>query len=440
MKKWIYIFLAVCLFCSCQEDDGVTFDATVGQDAFTFTPIPGGAVMHYQLPDNKEVMGLKVRYRNAQGEEVLRSASYACDSVKLIGFNEAQQGVEAFVTLCNRANVESVPVRVTFDTEDSGPVAFFESLEVRPGWNGFNLKWDVPEGAEGLMHVFYLGESPFTEGVDTLLIGSYAFTGGEGEREFTLQQESSAHTVVVRTEDFAGYMVREGVWEDVASYKVGQLQAEDIKFIDVNNLSKEDPTAALGYMYLFDGDTKGRLPIIENQYKTFLAGPDAIGAPFVFDLGAETQIAQVKMYCMLYIRDFPYNTSPIPYSDVWNGQYQNKLPCSVTIYGTNNYDDRSSWVEIGKYEEAPDTPNENRWCQRCAANWDYLYNLRAATWEELENTEPESFTINVSADEGMYRYLVLVVNDTYITKYAHMDQNPNNYVTFQELEIFAKVN
>ena len=76
-------------------------------------------------------MGVKVRYRNAQGEDVLRTASYACDSIELIGFNEAQQNVEAFVTLCDRNNVESDPVKVTFSTKDSGPVAFFDKLQIK---------------------------------------------------------------------------------------------------------------------------------------------------------------------------------------------------------------------------------------------------------------------------------------------------------------------
>ena len=195
MKKWIYIFLAACFLCSCQDEEKVAFDATVGQDAFTFTPVPGGAVMHYKLPNDKEVMSIKVRYRNAQGEEMLRSASYACDSVELIGFNEAQQGVEAFVTLCDRANVESEPVRVTFDTKDSGPVSFFDNLSVTAGWHGFDMKYDVPDGARGLVHVFYLGESPFVSGLDTLLLGTYAFNGGSGEMHFDLQQKADSHTV-----------------------------------------------------------------------------------------------------------------------------------------------------------------------------------------------------------------------------------------------------
>ena len=440
MKKWIYIFLAACFLCSCQDEEKVAFDATVGQDAFTFTPVPGGAVMHYKLPNDKEVMSIKVRYRNAQGEEMLRSASYACDSVELIGFNEAQQGVEAFVTLCDRANVESEPVRVTFDTKDSGPVSFFDNLSVTAGWHGFDMKYDVPDGACGLVHVFYLGESPFVSGLDTLLLGTYAFNGGSGEMHFDLQQKADSHTVIIRTEDFAGYMVKEKVWENVGAYEVAQLPATEFTFTPSCNVV-DDPESKLGVSYLFDGDTKGlvNFPIKNvNEYYTFLAGPDAIGAPFIFEFDEPKQIAEVKLYAMLNLngRTIPYKGNIMPYSDIWNGQYQNKLPCSFTIYGTNNKDDQSSWVELNAYEELPSTPNENRWSQYCISNDGNTPRLQDA--EAVEAADPCVVTLQVRATEEPYRYLILVVNDTYDAKYAWVDQNPDNYVTLHELEVYTK--
>ena len=153
VKRFIYVLLMVCTFCCCKDDESTTFNVEIS-DSFSFTPVSGGAIMHYQLPKDGDVMGVKVRYRNAQGEDVLRTASYACDSIELIGFNEAQQNVEAFVTLCDRNNVESDPVKVTFSTKDSGPVAFFDKLQIKPSWKGFDMTWDVPAGAKGLVHVF----------------------------------------------------------------------------------------------------------------------------------------------------------------------------------------------------------------------------------------------------------------------------------------------
>lgn len=426
-----------CAFYSCEDDRTAVFDVEI-PDGFSFRTMPGGAVMYYQLPKNKDVMGIRVRYRNAQGQDVLRTASYACDSIELTGFDEARTGVEAFVTLCDRNNVESEPVRVTFDTENSGPVAFFDNLKITPGWNGFNMRWDVPSGARGLVHVFYLGKSPFTSESDTLLMGSYAFNGGKGSMQFEPKQRAAQYTVVVRTEDFAGYTVKEKEWENVDSYSVMKLEPENFEFTTPVPVITNS-TAKLGVEYLFDGNLKGVFPVIETEYNTFLAGPNAFGKPFVVDFGTAKQIAQVKLYAIrngagTFLRKD--SGSPALYKDIWDGEYQNKLPSSLTIYGTDNKDDRTSWVEIGSYEEQPDGPNENRWCRYCATNTGNEVKLKSI--EEFTAAEPISLTINIPTEVSMYRYLILVVNGSYDVKYAHQDQNQNEYVTFHELEIYTK--
>lgn len=429
--------MIACVYCSCKNEEMATFDVEI-PDGFSFKARPGGAVMHYQLPKNKEVMGIRVRYRDAQGQNIMRTASYACDSIELIGFNEAQEGVEAFVTLCDRNNVESDPVRVTFDTEDSGPVAFFDKLEITPGWNGFNMKWDVPAGAKGLAHVFYLGKSPFTSGPDTLLLGSYTFHGGKGSILFEPKQQMTQYTVIIRTEDFAGYTVKSKEWKNVASYEVMQLKPENFDFMTPVPVITNS-TAKLGTEYLFDGNVKGVYPVIETEYNTFLAGPNAFGEPFIIDFRTARQVAQVKLYAILnggaiFLRKD--SQSPALYKEIWDGEYQNKLPSSVTIYGTDDKDDRSSWTEIGAYAETPDGANENRWCRYCATNTGNELKLNSI--EQFIAAEPESLTINIPTEANMYRYLILVVNDSYSVKYAHQDQNQDEYVTFHELEIYTK--
>ena len=81
------------------------------------------------------------------------------------------KGVKAYVTLCDRNDVESEALEVTFDTRDSGPVAFINNLEVVPGWgNGFVLSYDLEEDLKGMAHLFYVGEDPNTKLPDTPFI------------------------------------------------------------------------------------------------------------------------------------------------------------------------------------------------------------------------------------------------------------------------------
>ena len=78
MKKLVYIWLAVWSLWSCQKDEAY-FDVLVPADGLTFSLVEGGAVMHYRLPADEEVYGIRVRYKDAFGRDMIRTGSYACD-------------------------------------------------------------------------------------------------------------------------------------------------------------------------------------------------------------------------------------------------------------------------------------------------------------------------------------------------------------------------
>lgn len=472
MKKLISaLLISGAVFYSCTKDETATFDVTMPESGIIrIDPISGGAVMHYKLPANKDVMGIRVRYKDGRGQEVIRTASYACDSVVLIGFDEARTGVEAFVTLCDRNSVESAPIKVAFDTYDSGPVAFFDKVDVVPDWGGgFTLSWETPPGAKGLVHVFYLGESSFTGQLDTLLMGTYVFSEGVGSRRFQPKKKMDKSTVIVRTEDYRGYTV--GQWEkvDVPFFYPEQFPVTAENFIDPLGLSVENAVVKLGKQYLFDGDNRGTTlwPAAANGsiggeyvYNTFLAGPNAVGKPFVLDLKQDKQVAQIKLYDILHTgvsmasqeRDASQPQDVRTWSAVWNGVYLNKLPCNVAVYGTNNSNttDQSSWEKIGEYKDPvpngiPTSPwptndqktafYKDRWCRLCVSNDENVSFVK----DGVAAAAPDVLTINISPWAARYRYVVIVVEKVFKGMYSYADQNPNNYVSFHELEVYTKV-
>ena len=48
---------------------------------YEIRPIPGGAVMYYNLPSDLDLMAIRVRYKDAFGQEIMREGSYASDSL-----------------------------------------------------------------------------------------------------------------------------------------------------------------------------------------------------------------------------------------------------------------------------------------------------------------------------------------------------------------------
>ncbi len=222
MKHIIWMLLLIWGLGACSDDDNVETVTVkdLPENAFSFKPITGGAVMSYALPPDVTIVGVNVRYRNAFGVECIRQGGWPCDTVTLIGFKEAQSEVPAQVTLSYYNGAESQPFDETFSTLDSGPVVFLESVECRPTKDGFSLSYQVPEGANGIVHVFYVGTNPLTDLPDNILLKSFYLEeteNGKGFDEYEVKQDLDILTVVVKVEDFLGYTVGEKVWEDVES-------------------------------------------------------------------------------------------------------------------------------------------------------------------------------------------------------------------------------
>ena len=433
MKNIMLISLLILGLWGCQDDEA-TFDISMSKENLSFRPTAGGAMMYYELPVSADVLAIRVRYTDAFGQEIMRTGSYACDSLQLVGFNEAQKGVQARITLCDRNNVESEPIEVVFDTEDSGPVAFFKDLEVTPSWNGFKIKYTVSGEVNGMAHVLYVGKNPQTQEPDTLLVKSFVIEEGTETRAFSLQQSAPANQIVIRTEDFRGYIVKQKIWENVEAYNTAKLDPSKYEFKDPFELSIEDSKALLGKEYLFDGDTKGETCFgLYETYKTYLAGPGCVGKPlFILDLKEPKLVSEIRLYAMLYMRDIPYYTED-GFGDIWDEEYMSKLPCDLTVYGSNDKDNENSWQELYHFKQDPELERDSRWCFRCIGGaWKYQLETRA----EVESADPSYISLPLSADGEALRYMKIVVNKTFVDYYGY--ERYDQYVTLHELEVYTK--
>lgn len=424
MKRLIYLLFVFAFFAACQEDNA-GFETGIVAESVSFKPIAGGAIMYYKLPDDNEVFALRVRYTDAQGNEIMRVGSYACDSLVIAGFDEAQQGVEAKITLCNRQRLESEPVTVTFDTYDSGPVAFFNNVKVEPYWNGFSVVYEGPRSANGYAHVLFAGKNPLTQEPDTLLVESFPITEGMDTLYFSLANPNPTNSVVVRTEDYRGYMVKQQIWTNVESYGVEMLAPTAFNFLDPEGLIVENETQKLGVQYLFDGDTKGvkAFGLGSRVHSTFVAGPNAVGKPFIVEFKEKKIPASIRIYGMLNLKSF-FHLDPI-----WANGYTGVLPNSVSVYVSDDKEDDASWVKMGSYSEPKDAPKNLRWCYRCVGV-DNQYELKDMA--SILSAEPCYITVNLPAQKKEWKYMKIVVDEIF--------ENQYDYVTMNELEIFTKAN
>ena len=468
LRKLLFLVLFGGGFFACKDDDEIRFEVPTEFRKIHFDAMPGGAVMHYYLPNETEIFGVLVRYTNAWGEEQLKSGTYLSDSLVLDGFTEARTNVPAQLTFINRDMAESEPIEMTFDTEESATVAVFNNLSVNAFWGGFNVTYDAPETVNGIIHVFYLGTNPLTHEPDSILMASVPIVEGGDTLNFVPQQVMDSIDVVVRTDDYRGRRVKQMVVAGIPSLSMDTLSYPDDFAFEFTGEHLENVEFGFSQDYLFDGDKRGdgrRAHLLAGEkykYSTYVAGPNAFydaDEPtqnrFIFDLKKERVPAAVNLYAFLYYggSGYPYRNAdyPLP-SDVWSGYYPTRLPAKIHLYGTNADDPKSvdlstcahlftldddvvwesgfenSWAKLTDHYS---TPNYNIW----GMNGSYL----TATDEELEAAPPVMLNMLCNYTGAAYRYLIFVVEDTYDSLRAGgQEENQLQYVTINELEVCIK--
>lgn len=461
MKKMIYFLLLLVTLVSCKDEEN-SFQPAIGSEAFSFKATAGGAIMHYTLPADNDIMGLNIRYKDFKGNEILRSASSLSDSLTLVGFNEARQNIPAEVRLVKRNGEESSPISVSFNTLDSAPYAFIDNVKVLSGWNGFSVQTNNATNANGIAHVYYLGIDPLSGKEDTVLLSSINITAGKDTLTFNLKQEKDLNTIVIRTEDYRGYMVREKVWNNIASYNTAKLDPSKFNFYCDKSVESEGE--CLGEKYLFDGDLKGesyfddknnfKRDDLANRYHMYLAGPQAFGEPMYIDMHENKITAQVRMYCMLFINRGlgssygTYNTHFRLFSGMY---YEDKLPCNVDVYaakddhGNANNWEQKKWEKVASFKQDPDIDQTQRWCQK-TYSYDF-YKNEISSKADAEKADSVFLPLNLICEgqEDGYRYLKIVVNNTYNLTGQDLSYswsgntfNIAKYFTMQELEVWTK--
>lgn len=458
MKNILIIPLLIIGLWACNNDEaGIVHVDLQPSQAFSFNPKPGGAVMHYILPANPDITGIQVHYNDAFGQKIIRSGSTSCDTLELIGFNEKKDRIPAQVFLCFYDNRKSQPFDVTFSTHDSGPITFLKNVNVFPNWEGFSIQFDNPEKISGMAHIFYLGIDPVNQLPDTILINSFLLekTDGLETRDFHIQQEIKDPTIIIRAEDFRGYIVGEKGWEKIKTLFSEKLASNKFSFFCDRSIEHEGHK--LGIKYLFDGDKKGEILFEEgNKGKccTFLAGPNSAGenaVPMYIDLKTNHVVASIRIYSMFNNRNSPSWKDPLDPGGMTlvAEDEEAEMPCEVTIYGLKDnhqnptkfeeIDCWKNWIQIGKFKQDKKLDLKKRWCKSCLI----IHPKRSL--EDIQNAEEEYMEIIIPAIEQAegYRYLKMVINEhfEYFPRGGRpkpIYYNPYNYILIHELEVYTK--
>ena len=152
--------------------------------------ISGGAIIHFTLPSDNDLLGVKALYSYHEGGEILEAySSTRTDSIQLVGFPDTKERKVTLIAF-NKSRVESTPIEVTI-RPDTPPVEIIRnSLEVRETFSGVFVKWENPSRAE-IGVSLYVEDSLGFMNLDythfTREAGQYSFRGYQDqERKFRI--------------------------------------------------------------------------------------------------------------------------------------------------------------------------------------------------------------------------------------------------------------
>ena len=154
MKYYLNILIAVlgvAFFSACDEEP-------VGQQPMDSTPpgkitnvssrsISGGAVLHYTLPTDEDLLCIKAIYSIDGVTEIETKASAFVDSLTIQGFGEVKQYQVKLVSVDKSRNESEVHVE-TITPLIPDVISVYESLNVVPDFGGLLVSWANPNRSD----------------------------------------------------------------------------------------------------------------------------------------------------------------------------------------------------------------------------------------------------------------------------------------------------
>lgn len=455
-------------FAACSGDnDEKKFDTRISSDMFSFTPLQGGATLHFNITD-PAVTNVRVEYTNEYGETVTKLADLSATTLNLDGFNKPAENVPVRISFLDRNNRISDVVESHFSTEKSNLLSFFDSVKVDPYWDGFRVSYHLTGHVAGSATVFFVGENPATHERDTITLDNFELQEGLTTTHSYMMAENqrqASYTVVLTTEDDAQHVVKREVYDGIRGLTSAVLPNTGFRLLDPFGKSIEDPQVhpadrapgGLSSRFLFDGDRNGVQAI--EYYTTgqtkcvppflWVAGPNAyaneeVDCYFVLDAKEPLQVSQMRFYTPWFHPNDMQNTQ-------LGGWYYGNNPCNVVVYGwtgpgdydveadkTGQYSD-ADWKQLGTFQQDRYALWADRWYfdQQNNSYGSTTFRTKA----DYEKAASKFFDVVFEFDGKSYRYFKLKFLDHFSFKqgvngYA-MQENNTNLLMLSEIDVFA---
>jgi hypothetical protein len=120
-------------------------DSVAPGEVTPLTPksVPGGAVVYYILPPDKDLLYVKAVYTLQDGVERDVRASVYTDSLEILGFGDTSPRQVQLIAV-DRSRNESQPVPISIQPGEPPVISVGESLSLTEDFGGLHAYWDNP--------------------------------------------------------------------------------------------------------------------------------------------------------------------------------------------------------------------------------------------------------------------------------------------------------
>ena len=162
MKKLLFISITILLFWNCTEvkewsdPTDVVPPGKISQPEYQ--SLPGGVMITYNLPDDKDILGVKAIYSLKEGGEVNKAFSSAFrDTITIEGFHDTLERTVSLICIDKSRN-ESEPVTLSIKPSTPPVHLIRETFKVIPTFGGVYATWDNEYNAD-IAITFYAADS-----------------------------------------------------------------------------------------------------------------------------------------------------------------------------------------------------------------------------------------------------------------------------------------
>jgi hypothetical protein len=335
MKTYFNILLIIILLSfslqSCKEEERGQYpvDSISPQPVSnpTVTNFPGGSRIDYQLPDESDLLYVKVSYRLPNGNMAEVRTSVFANHVELKGFAKSQKTTVQLYCVDRSQNV-SQPVDVEIEPEDSPIYDIFSSIEVSVGFGGFKLNWENPALEDIAVEVMKKDDEGNFKPIETFYSSEKKVTNKSVRGQDPVETEFAVYVRDTYDNNSDTLKTKMTPWYESELDKTKWVALPKSNKFTLHSYGKTNLSVVWDGVYNVDN---GVYYISENSNKD--------EPYFTFDLGVQAKLSRFK-YWSRYDYIFKLHS-----------------PKKIVILGTNdpavaaNSDsNESEWILMGEYE------------------------------------------------------------------------------------------